>query len=95
MSITFSLYDSERPIPQSFEYILEAGSPVFLYRVCGGQARRSLAHAVAAGSGVGPGVVARATELMDKYMVRLEAFHWKEGWKNGGTTSPNIGRNGL
>lgn len=55
--------------PQSFEHIMHDGAPVFLFRVCAGAARSSLAHAVAESSGIDTQVVERARHVMDAYMV--------------------------
>ncbi|XP_022821320.1 mutS protein homolog 5-like [Spodoptera litura] len=52
-----------------FEYVIQDGEPVFLFRVCEGGATSSFALQVAAAAGLGPGTVARAKIVMESVMV--------------------------
>lgn len=51
-----------------FEYVIQDGEPVFLFRVCEGGATSSFALQVAAAAGLGPATVARAKLVMDSVM---------------------------
>ncbi|KAF9420237.1 hypothetical protein HW555_003458, partial [Spodoptera exigua] len=52
-----------------FEYVIQDGEPVFLFRVCEGGATSSFALQVAAAAGLGPATVARAKLVMGSVMV--------------------------
>ncbi|KAH9635736.1 hypothetical protein HF086_013844 [Spodoptera exigua] len=52
-----------------FEYVIQDGEPVFLFRVCEGGATSSFALHVAAAAGLGPATVARAKLVMGSVMV--------------------------
>ncbi|KAF9803395.1 hypothetical protein SFRURICE_007241 [Spodoptera frugiperda] len=51
-----------------FEYVIQDGEPVFLFRVCEGGATSSFALQVAAAAGLGPATIARAKLVMDSVM---------------------------
>lgn len=56
---------------QRFEYLMEEGEPVFLFRVCEGGAETSFALQVAAASGLQARTVDRARQVMDAIMVTM------------------------
>nr|XP_034831947.1 DNA mismatch repair protein MutS-like [Maniola hyperantus] len=51
-----------------FEYVMQHGEPVFLFRVVEGSSESSFAHQVAESSGVQTDIVDRARELLEAIM---------------------------